>query len=317
MDRAQAFIVTLGPDERWENHGMRMFHGTRGGLVALCVLACLLRAPLATADALDVTAQAVRVQPIDPVDGVLPEPWLVQGDTGARSIASISKLTALMVVLDHGLDFEATTTMTKGDHRATKGGARSRLRIGATYSNADLVTAALMSSDNRAVIALGRAAGLSRRQLAAAMVKKAREIGLRRVHFDEPTGISYGNISSAEGIVLTLRAALEYDAIREATSKTGAVITPFERKRPRERYVNTNRLVRWGGYDVIGGKTGFNRKAGHCVTFAMELDGRRVAVVVLGSRTRDLLFRDAKRVARWVKKEARRRKKLEAGPTRD
>ena len=164
-----------------------------------------------------------------------------------------------------------------------------------------------MSSDNRAVLALGRAVGLPRKKLAAAMVKKAREIGLRRVDFEEPTGISYGNISSAEGVLLTLRAALGYPEIQAATSREGMVITPYQRKRPVERYVNTNRLVRWGGYDVIGGKTGFNRKAGHCVTFAMELYGQRIGVAVMGSRSRDLLFRDAKRVARWVQKEARRR----------
>lgn len=263
-------------------------------------------------------AKAVRVQPMDPEEpgGALPEPWLIHGDTEQRSIASVSKLFALMVVLDRGLDMDGTTKMLPSDHTWTRGGARSRLQIGWTYRNRDLVTAALMSSDNRAVLALGRAVGLSREELARAMVEKAHAIGLKRVGFAEPTGLSYDNQASAEGLVLALRAALEYEPIRVATSTTGAVIVPVGRKKPREPYNNTNRLVRWGYEGILGGKTGFNREAGNCLIFALRVkDGRRVAVVILGAPTRNSLFLDAKRLYAWTQAEAERRPpKVPAAP---
>jgi len=252
-----------------------------------------------------VTADAVRVQPLEPGDGPLPPPWLVMGRTDAHPIASISKLVAMMVVLDRGLDLEATTRIEPNDHQLTRRGARSRLRVGATYRNRDLVTAALLSSDNRAVIALGRAVGLSPAAFAQAMTAKARSVGLKRVGFGDPTGLSYDNVASPEGIVLVLRAALTYDLIRRETSRKDAKITPAGKKTPVESYVNTNRLVRWGVEGIEVSKTGFNREAGHCVAFALRLkDGRLVAVVVLGSRDRNALFRDASRVVTWVRDAA-------------
>lgn len=251
---------------------------------------------------------AVRVQLLDDVDGHLPAPWLVHGVTGRHAIASISKLLAAMVVLDRGLDPDGQTEILKSDHRFTRGGARSRLRVGYTYRNGDLLTAALMSSDNRATLALGRAVGLKRRAFARAMEEKARAVGLRRMQFEEPTGISHDNQASPEGVVLVLRAALEYEAIRTATTTTTTVIRPAGRRRPAERYVNTNRLVRWGYRGVLGGKTGFNSAAGHCLTFALKLrDGRRLGIVILGAPSRRTLFADAKKLVKWVRAEARRR----------
>ena len=306
-----------------------------GVALALLLLAFPLRAAERPQAPPTLTARSARVQLLDPAGAsagalpgsgtaegaataggptegaaapVLPEPWLVHGDTGKRSIASISKLFALMAILDRNPDMDGTTTIEPSDRTFTRGGARSRLRVGLSYRNRDLVTAALMSSDNRAPLALGRAVGLDRTALAKAMVAKARSIGLRRVSFEEPVGLSYENQASAEGLVLALRAALEYPAIREVTSTPDAVITPAGRKAPRERYVNTNRLVRWGFRGILGGKTGFNREAGHCLAFAVQLeDGRRAAIVILGAPDRGALFRDAKKLYEWTRKEAKLR----------
>src|SRR3954468_9937616 len=46
-----------------------------------------------------------------------------------RPIASISKLMAILVVLDHNLDMDATTVMTESDKQIATGGARSRLPV--------------------------------------------------------------------------------------------------------------------------------------------------------------------------------------------
>ena len=257
-------------------------------------------------------AGAVRVQLLDPVppDTVhLPEPWLVHGETAAHAIASVSKLLAIMAILDRGLDMEGKTRIEKSDRLFTRTGARSRLRIGVEYRNSDLVVAALLSSDNRAVLALGRAVGLSRRMLTEAMKEKAAAIGLKRFDFGDPTGISHDNVVSPEGVVLMLKAALEYPLVHDITTRKTAVITPAGRKRPEEHYVNTNRLVRWGYEGILGGKTGFNKKAGHCLAFAIQVeDGRRIGIVILGEPSRGRLFRDAKALVRWVRSQARTRK---------
>src|SRR4051812_518560 len=110
-----------------------------------------------------------------------------------RPIASISKLMAVLVVLDKNLDMDAATTMTESDKIIATGGARSRLPIGLSFTNRDLLHAALMASDNRAVPALGRAVGLEPQQLVAAMNAKAKELGLKNTTFEDPVGLNSNN----------------------------------------------------------------------------------------------------------------------------
>src|SRR5437762_250589 len=112
-----------------------------------------------------------------------------------RPIASISKLCAVLVVVDKGLELEGLSTINKVDVEVGKGGAKSRLLEGMTLSNRDLLHAALMGSDNRAIPALGRAVKLNPAQLVTAMNAKAKQLGLKNTRFQEPTGLSTGNVS--------------------------------------------------------------------------------------------------------------------------
>jgi D-alanyl-D-alanine carboxypeptidase len=64
-----------------------------------------------------------------------------------RSIASISKLAAVLVVMDHAPPLEGLTTINKVDCDVARGGARSRLLEGMTLSNRDLLHASLLGWD--------------------------------------------------------------------------------------------------------------------------------------------------------------------------
>jgi D-alanyl-D-alanine carboxypeptidase len=55
---------------------------------------------------------------------------------------------------------------------------------------------------------------------------------------------------------------------------------------------NTNRLL-WSGEDHVGGKTGYTRKAMHCFVCATERQNATVIVVILGSPSRDVLWRES------------------------
>src|SRR5262249_43510589 len=110
-------------------------------------------------------------------------PLFQKNPDAVRPIASISKLMAMMVVLDHKLDLDAQTAISDEDRRIALRGARSRLPVGMTFTNRDLLHAALMASDNRAVPALGRAVGLGPEQMTAAMNARARELGLKVTTF--------------------------------------------------------------------------------------------------------------------------------------
>ena len=72
----------------------------------------------------------------------------------------------MLVVMDKGLELEGLSTINKTDVEVARDGAKSRLLEGMTLSNRDLLHAAMMGSDNRAVPALGRAVKLNAAQLA-------------------------------------------------------------------------------------------------------------------------------------------------------
>ena len=74
-----------------------------------------------------------------------------------------------------------------------------------TLSNRDLLHAALMGSDNRAVPALGRAVKLTPAQLVAAMNAKAKQLGLKNTRFQEPTGLSVNNVSTPREVIAMLK----------------------------------------------------------------------------------------------------------------
>src|ERR1019366_6367147 len=70
-------------------------------------------------------------------------------------IASITKLMTAMVVLDARLPMDEAVSVAEGDPNTIKR-ARSRLRIGMTFTRSEMLKLALMASENRAALALAR-----------------------------------------------------------------------------------------------------------------------------------------------------------------
>ncbi|MCS6913018.1 MAG: serine hydrolase [Myxococcales bacterium] len=232
-------------------------------------------------------------------------PLYEKNANAVRPIASISKLMAAMVILDRKPDLNALTTITEEDRRLALRGARSRLPVGAQLTNRDLLHAALMASDNRAVPALGRAVGLSPEQLTAAMNARARELGLKHTFFGDPTGLDHRNVSTPAEVVVMLRAALSYPLIAEICQRPTYVAYALGRQRVPIEYVNTDVLVRMPRYHVLGGKTGYNDQAGYCLAVAARLQDaagrtRDIAMVFLGAQGKLTRFADFTRAAQWL-----------------
>lgn len=200
-----------------------------------------------------------------------------------RSIASLTKIMATLVVVESGLKLDKITKMIPHDWVVAKGGSRTRLKRNKHYTNRDLLHAALMGSDNRAIPALGRAVGYNVHSLVRAMNRRAKRMGLKKTHFKEPTGISYSNKSTAREVLIMLRAASRNKVISSIMRKES--YTAIERETKRKIiYNNTNILTRKRSRKIIAGKTGFNKKAGYCLATAMIRGvAGKVGFVVLGS----------------------------------
>jgi D-alanyl-D-alanine endopeptidase (penicillin-binding protein 7) len=227
---------------------------------------------------------------------------LARRATEVRSIASLTKLQAALVFIGRGLKLDKGTVINRDDWKVALQGCRTRLELKWTYSNRDLLHAALMSSDNRAISALGRAVGLHANALVQAMNEKARKMGLRKTRFRGPVGIDPGNQSTAWEIARIVRAASKERSLSQVMGKKEHWVKPMKGYL-KHFYRNTNPLV-GARKDVVflASKTGYNSKAGYCVASVAKASGvGTITIVLLGCKRKADRPRDTKRIIRWLR----------------
>jgi D-alanyl-D-alanine endopeptidase (penicillin-binding protein 7) len=217
----------------------------------------------------------------------------------ARYIASTSKIFAAIAVRRHGIDLDRVTAITMEDARYARGGSRTHLDVNLSFRNQDLLRAMLIASDNRAVTAVGRGAGLSPDELVGEMNTVARELGLKRTHFTDPTGLN-GNWSTAREMALAMRAILQDPVLAEILATRYTTITTVGARPRALSYANTNRILHRDRWKVLGGKTGFTDLAQYCLVTAVEVNGRRLVFVLLGARGELTRYADFMRIVSWM-----------------
>jgi D-alanyl-D-alanine endopeptidase (penicillin-binding protein 7) len=219
-----------------------------------------------------------------------------------RAIASTTKIFVAMVVRKKGIALDDYTEITRADAKASRGGSRTRLDIGQSFKNADLMRAMLMASDNRAPTALARAVGLDSTQLVEAMNALAKDLGLKKTRFTDTSGLR-GNVSTARELALATRVALDDDVVRKIMS-TELVEIKSKSGYAKLTYGNTNQVLTEHKYKVFGGKTGYTTAAGYCFLTGAEVGGREVVMTFLGGDGKLTRFADFNRVADWLDRGA-------------
>ncbi|MBY4719379.1 D-alanyl-D-alanine endopeptidase [Ralstonia mannitolilytica] len=213
-------------------------------------------------------------------------------------IASITKLMTALVVMDAHQPMDELLEITEED-RDYERNTGSRLRFGTMLTREDLLLLALMSSENRAASALGRNYPGGRPAFVAAMNRKARELGMNDTHYVDSNGLSSSNVSSAQDLAKIVMAAYKVPLIRQFTTTTEHTVNANGRSL---HYVNTNRLVRGGDWDIGLQKTGFINEAGRCLVMQANVHGRNVVMVFLDSAGNLTRFADATRVRHWLER---------------
>ena len=186
---------------------------------------------------------------------------VIQGEnTGQqRSIASITKLMTVMVVLDAKQDL---TEFIK------------------PYTRWELIQLAIVKSDNHASDLLCNNYPGGRHKCIHAMNIKAQTLGLTKTKYIDPTGLSIMNVSTAEELIKIVLESAKYPNIVEA-SKTSEVKIKLRKKWM--VFHNTNPII-GKRHNFIVSKTGYIRASGGCIVMMLDTDiGRRI-VVVLGSK---------------------------------
>jgi D-alanyl-D-alanine endopeptidase (penicillin-binding protein 7) len=212
-------------------------------------------------------------------------------------IASITKLMTAMVVLDAMLPMDEPMSV-EGDDPATIKKARSRLRIGMTFTRSEMLKLALMASENRAALALARSYPGGVPALVAAMNAKAISLGMLNTRFFDPTGLNSDNVSTAQDLVKMVTAAREYALIHEYTTTASHSVDGLGGRSLRFR--NTNPLVRNASWEIGLSKTGFINEAGRCLVMQATINHRPVIIVLLDSWGRSTRVGDANRIKKWM-----------------
>ncbi len=214
----------------------------------------------------------------------------------AMPIASITKLMTAMVMLDARLDMSETVTIQEADKDVLRH-SRSHLSVGTRLSRREALLLSLMASENRAAHALARTYPGGVRAFIRAMNEKARVLGLIETRFEDPTGLSDKNISSARDLGALVNAAYGYAEIREF-STTPEITIKLGRKRL--HFLNTNALVRNSRWQIGLSKTGFLEDAGRCLVMQTQLAGRSLLIVLLNSVGKNTRIGDANRIRQWI-----------------
>ncbi len=214
----------------------------------------------------------------------------------AAPIASITKLMTAIVVLEGGQPLDEMITITEAD--TAKGrGVFSRLAIGTKLSRGDLLHLALMSSENRAAHAVGRAYPGGLKAFVRAMNAKAKALGMKSAQFVDPTGLSSGNVASPIDLSKLVIAASRNEMIQEYSTDDSHVVQVGNLLL---EYRNTDSLVENPAWEIVVQKTGYIAAAGRCLVLNTIIEGRAVVIVLLNSFGKYTRTADAKRVKTWM-----------------
>jgi D-alanyl-D-alanine endopeptidase (penicillin-binding protein 7) len=242
-------------------------------------------------DALDLKSSVALV-----IDQDTNEVLFSKNDKAVLPIASLTKLMTGLVVSEARLPMDEVITISQTDVDTEKGSS-SRLKVGTVLSRGELLHLALMSSENRAAHALGRSYPGGLPVFVGLMNAKARLIGMSDTNYDEPTGLSSKNQSSARDLVKLVNVAYGDATLRALSTSPEHQIAIGNRTL---QYRNTNRLVKNPAWDIGLQKTGYITEAGQCLVMQAKVAGRKLIMVFLDSAGKLSRIGDAERVRRWV-----------------
>lgn len=194
------------------------------------------------------------------------------------AMASTTKIMTAIVAVRYGnLDSDVLI-----DESDTIGEATMGLWAGEVVTLRGLLHGLLMPSGNDAAMAIARSVGWqsdtkdadeARQNFYDLMNETAREYQLRDTHFMNPHGLDeYGHYSTPFDLAIMLRAALNYEEIRQIMQTRTIHIDGHD-------LWNGNRLFNIRE-DVLGGKTGYTEAAGFCLAAIAGSGGRYVIAVV-------------------------------------
>ncbi|MBN2319944.1 MAG: serine hydrolase [Acidobacteria bacterium] len=273
-------------------------HGFRTKSVILVLFLCGFLSSIEAGPSTKIRDPRLRSTAVIVQDQNTDEFLLTKKAEAVMPIASITKLMTAMVILDSGINMGALITIQESDKDKLRY-SRSHLYVGTRLSRMQALLLALMASENRAAHALARTYPGGKEEFVRAMNRKARSLGLSETRFEDSSGLSGENVSSAQDLCSLVNAAYRYPLIRTFTTRKEFILKNGRRNL---RFVNTNSLVRRNGWDIGLSKTGYIQESGRCLVMQAQLKHRPVVIVLLNASGNSTRINDVLRIKQWLEK---------------
>ena len=250
-------------------------------MLVLVVLLCLLVVQTAEAK----PRKHKRIIPTNTMSIIhvdLEQDYIIKGQNieQVRGLASITKLMTAIVALDHSTNMDKMLSLSKLTH--------SKLPR-REYTRGELFHAMLIRSDNGAAETIAADYPGGREKFITDMNIRAMMMGLRNTHFNDPTGLNSGNVSTAEDVSHLVVGAAFYPMIRDiSTKKESTILIQVKRKDRSVVLSNTNGVLLREFDSILLSKTGFTNPAGFCVAILIEHpvknEMHHQVIVVMGAK---------------------------------
>jgi D-alanyl-D-alanine endopeptidase (penicillin-binding protein 7) len=211
-----------------------------------------------------------------------------------RSIASLTKIMTAVTFMADDPDLSRLVTVTRTD---VSRASTTYLRSGDVISLGNLLHLMLIASDNAAARVVARTSDGGMAAFIDRMNEMAVHLGLVNSHYADPSGLDARNVSSAFDVSQLLAFAASDERLSPILR-----MPEYEVRTTKRRFSvrSTNKLL-GTEVDVLGGKTGFIRKAGYCLATLLQIpQGTPVAVVVLGATSSTVRFWEARHLFQWA-----------------
>ncbi|PQZ58835.1 MULTISPECIES: serine-type D-Ala-D-Ala carboxypeptidase DacF [Bacillus] len=199
--------------------------------------------------------------------------------------ASMTKIMTMLLIMEQVEKgkLKLNDKVRASEHAASMGGSQIFLEPGEEMTVNEMLKGIAIASGNDASVAVAEHIAGSEEGFVNMMNKKAKDLGLKNTHFQNPTGLpAKDHYSTANDMAIMAKELMKYPLIRKYTGK----YEDYLRENTDKKFwlVNTNKLVRfYPGVDGV--KTGFTTEAKYCLTASAEKNGMRVISVVMGAPT--------------------------------
>lgn len=226
---------------------------------------------LAAALLLPLRANAVSAQRAYALDAVSGRVLYAKNENRQALLASTTKIMTALVVCEQ---CNVLDRMRIPKEAVGIEGSSMYLREGEVLTIQELLYGLMLSSGNDAAVALAIYCGGTVEGFAQLMNDKARALGLKGTHFENPNGLdSPGHYSTAEDLGILAAYAMEnpifYKTVSAKNVKAG------------DRYLTNHNKLLWRVEGADGVKTGFTKAAGRILVSSATREGRRIIVVTM------------------------------------